>query len=63
MRFWRSVKSEDGVPWYPLLVCRNCGEPYVETWDDGHRLVPQPEPRAKRLVLRLNGTAQDQASE
>ena len=63
MAFGRSVKSEDGVPRYPLLLCRNCGEPYVETWDDGQWLHPKPETNSTRLVLRLNGTREDQASE
>lgn len=63
MDFGRSVKGEDGAPRYPLLVCRNCGEPYIETWDDGQRLSPSPEIKSKRLVLRLNGNAGDLASE
>lgn len=63
MAFGRSVKADDGAPRYPLLVCRNCGEPYIETWDDGERLNPSPEVRSKRLVLRLNGASEDMASE
>ena len=45
----------DEAPAYPLLVCRNCGEPYVEAWDDGRVLNPRPDiaPTAKRRVLRL----------
>ena len=44
-----------GAPAYPLLVCRNCGEPYVEGWDDRMMLHPRPEtsPGARRRVLRL----------
>lgn len=43
------------APAYPLLVCRNCGEPYVEGWDDGTMLHPRPEisPGSRRWVLRL----------
>ncbi len=43
------------VPMYPLLVCRNCGEPYVEGWDDGHMLHPRVDLALKghRRVLRL----------
>ncbi|MBA4130091.1 MAG: hypothetical protein C0519_01560 [Hyphomicrobium sp.] len=63
LRFGRSIKSDDGVPRYPLLVCRNCGEPYVEMWDDNQRLHPKAEPRTSRLVLRLNGASEDEASE
>jgi ATP-dependent helicase YprA (DUF1998 family) len=63
MAFGRTVKAADGIPRYPLLVCRNCGEPYVETWDDGQRLHPKAEANSKRLVLRLNGISADQAAE
>lgn len=51
-----------GVPAYPLLVCRSCGEPYVEGWDDGMilhpRLEPEISPRARRRVLRLIRTGE-----
>jgi len=63
LTFGRFVKAADGIPRYPLLVCRNCGEPYIETWDDGHILHTKPESNTKRLILRLNGSADDQASE
>ncbi|MFG6083663.1 DEAD/DEAH box helicase [Paracoccus litorisediminis] len=45
----------DDKPAYPLLVCRNCGEPYIEGWDDGHHLHPRADlaPKGKRRVLRL----------
>lgn len=50
-----AIASEESgdAPAYPLLVCRNCGEPYIETWDDGARLWPRREGSAERLVLRL----------
>lgn len=63
MAFGRLVKANDGIPRYPLLLCRNCGEPYVETWDDGQSLHPKAETNATRLVLRLNGVTEDQAAE
>jgi len=63
MTFGKSVKAEDGMPRYPLLVCRNCGEPYIEAWDDGQHLHAKPETDSKRVVLRLNGASEDQASE
>lgn len=54
-RLSRNGMHIDGAPAYPLLVCRNCGEPYVEGWDDGTMLHPRPEisPGARRRVLRL----------
>ncbi|MCA3450749.1 MAG: DEAD/DEAH box helicase [Rhodobacter sp.] len=56
----RTGTHVDGVPAYPLLVCRNCGEPYVEGWDDGHALHPRPDlaQRGTRRVLRLVGAGQ-----
>lgn len=33
------VYNDDGNrPYYPLLVCRRCGQPYIETFSDGERL-------------------------
>ena len=54
-RLSRNGVHLEGAPAYPLLVCRNCGEPYVEGWDDGMMLHPRPEisPKARRRVLRL----------
>ena len=54
-RLSRTGTHIDEAPAYPLLVCRNCGEPYVEAWDDGRVLNPRPDiaPTAKRRVLRL----------
>jgi superfamily II DNA/RNA helicase len=48
------------TPAYPLLVCRNCGEPYVETWFDGMDLHPRADisQRAQRKVLRLVGAGE-----
>ena len=54
-RLSRTGTHIDEAPVYPLLVCRNCGEPYVEAWDDGRALHPRPDiaPTTKRRVLRL----------
>ena len=54
-RLSRTGMHIDGAPAYPLLVCRNCGEPYIEVWDDGRTLNSRPDisPAAKRRVLRL----------
>ena len=53
--FGRGGQTINELPAYSLLVCRNCGEPYIEAWDDGRYLRPRPEhdPFAKRRVLRL----------
>ena len=54
-RLSRTGTHINGTPAYSLLVCRNCGEPYVEAWDDGRALNPRSDmdPIAKRRVLRL----------
>ncbi|MDG4649468.1 DEAD/DEAH box helicase [Roseibacterium sp. SDUM158017] len=41
----------DDEPAYELYVCRNCGEPYIEAWDNGVRL--DPSPGGVRHLLRL----------
>ena len=52
--FGRGGQKIDDSPAYSLLVCRNCGEPYVEVWDNGRYLLPRPEDSSgKRRVLRL----------
>ncbi len=55
LRLSRNGVHIAGAPAYSLFVCRNCGEPYVEGWDDGRMLHPRPEISrgAKRRVLRL----------
>ncbi|MCY4289512.1 MAG: DEAD/DEAH box helicase [Aestuariivita sp.] len=48
--------SNGSKPAWPLLVCRSCGEPYIEAWDDNQKLwaTPPRQTRSKRTVLRLN---------
>jgi hypothetical protein len=40
---------------WPLLVCRSCGQPYIEAFDDGQKLAPAPvrNGHSLRVVLRL----------
>ena len=47
--------APDAAPAYALLVCRNCGEPYIEAWDNGKDILPRAEhgASASRIVLRL----------
>jgi hypothetical protein len=51
--------TSDAPAAFPLLVCRTCGEPYIEAWDDGRRLaaLPPRNNKGERTVLRLIGTA------
>lgn len=59
----RSYAAPNGVPFYPLLVCRNCGEPFVEGWYDGDRLYSRPEHRTERKVLRFLPSSREGALE
>ena len=52
--FGRGGQKIDDLLAYSLLVCRNCGEPYIEAWDNNRYLLPRPEDSSvKRRVLRL----------
>ena len=52
--------SNDGTPYYPLLVCRSCGQPYIEGWESGNVLHPRPPAgRGIRMVLALNDHLSD----
>lgn len=46
--------EQDGEdrPAYELYVCRNCGEPYIEAWDNGSYLDPA-KGSGERHMLRL----------
>jgi ATP-dependent helicase YprA (DUF1998 family) len=50
----RSFASPAGKPFYPLLVCRNCGEPYIEAWLHGGTYHSKPRAGAERSILRLS---------
>ena len=54
----RAASDEAPAAW-PLWVCRNCGEPYIECFDDGEILhafaSPSRRHPGKRTFLRLTG--------
>jgi ATP-dependent helicase YprA (DUF1998 family) len=52
-RAQRSFQDPEGRPYYSLLVCRNCGEPYLEAWETARALNAKPRPGSKRAVIRL----------
>jgi hypothetical protein len=48
--------GESDPPYFQLLTCRNCGEPYIEGWQDGPETSPIRPRRmrgSRRKVLRL----------
>lgn len=48
-----TIGTDGESPAYKLMVCRNCGEPYLEGWNvDGH-IRAAAERGANRTVLRL----------
>lgn len=49
----KSFHDPNGTPYYPLLICRNCGEPFIEGWMDTSKLYPTTEPNTTRYVFRL----------
>lgn len=49
----RSFQDPKGTPYYPLLVCRNCGEPYIEAWEGAGHFHGKPRPGSSRSILRL----------
>ena len=54
----REATDEHAAAW-PLWVCRNCGEPYIECYDDDITMNPLASPHRKnsgrRTFLRLAG--------
>ncbi|MEE4359269.1 MAG: helicase C-terminal domain-containing protein, partial [Desulfococcaceae bacterium] len=42
--FWSDIKpyrnymTEENIPYYPLMVCRRCGQPYIEGYSDDNNL-------------------------
>lgn len=50
-------RDTDGRPVYPLMVCRNCGEPYFEAWESAFSLGAENiGPNARRLLRIMPGT-------
>ena len=63
--FGRREIAPGEPPVFPLMVCRNCGEPYIEAWEarNGLQLLAQYERGSTRTVLRLTGGEGTQAIE
>lgn len=55
LRLGRKFRDDDGHNRYRLLVCRKCGQPYVEAFQDGGHLHPSRDlaPDATREIFRL----------
>ncbi|MXX98095.1 MAG: DEAD/DEAH box helicase [Rhodothermaceae bacterium] len=49
----KSHSDKSGVPYFGVLPCRNCGEPYLEGWYVRGRIFGKPVPGAKRAIFRI----------
>lgn len=59
----KSHSDENGVPYFSLLPCRNCGEPYLEGWYTNGTMSGKPVPGAERTVFRIVALAKEAAIE
>ena len=39
IKAFRTFQDADGKPFYPLLVCRKCGQPFIEGFESGGHLL------------------------
>lgn len=55
LRLGRKFHDDHQHNWYRLLVCRKCGQPYVEAFQDNNQLHPTRDlvPNATREIFRL----------
>ena len=49
----KSHNDERGVPYFSLLPCRNCGEPYLEGWYGAGVISGTSTPGTTRAVFRI----------
>lgn len=63
LRLVASYKDPKGTPYYRLLVCKNCGEPYLEGWmrATGGALHSHPLAKDRRVLLRFVGQGSPEA--
>ena len=53
----KSHNDPDGIPYFSLLPCRNCGEPYLEGWYSNGSMFGKPVPGAERTIFRIAALA------
>ena len=59
----KSHSDESGVPYFSLVPCRNCGEPYLEGWCGVGKMLGKPIPGTTRAVFRIAALAKPTAIE
>lgn len=70
---WSSLQpfrtfSEQGKPYFSLLVCRRCGQPYIEAFSDGEKLFNLrkdsiSDSQIKRKIFWLGSPAKSQVQD
>ena len=73
IKAFRNFTAPDNRPYYPLFVCRRCGQPYIEGFSDGSTLlnslkgIDQSDKKISRRVFWLgsptNSSALDEMDE
>ena len=53
----RSHDDPHDIPYFRVLACRNCGEPYFEGWNSGNGIAGNPAPGADRCLFRIQALA------
>lgn len=62
-RLKKSHIDPDKIPYYSLLPCRNCGEPYLEGWYHNGTMYGAPVPGAERTIFRIASLVKSTAIE
>ena len=59
LRLKRSHDDGKGAPYFRVLACRNCGEPYLEGWrsGDGSAIVGKNDGGSDRYLFRIQDVA------
>lgn len=63
MRLGRSYDDPEGKPWYSLMVCRDCGYPHIEAFDNSLGVFPKRTTRNDQRVVgwfSVRGAAVDE---
>ena len=58
-----SHDDSNRVPYFRILACRNCGEPYFEGWRAADAIVGKPASGAGRYLFRVKALASAQTIE
>ena len=63
LRLKRSHEDPHDIPYFRILACRNCGEPYFEGWRTANVIGGKRRPGAQRCIFRIRALARAAAVE